>query len=149
MKGISTFLTCAFHYVFISPPPLPPLSMRCIILLAYVPLPAWSISGFYFNRKPLTTFDATVNGVNELDLKLQEIRNGELQCIVEEASKLREQATDVHEAMEEVNSYLNRLHDLCSEVNLVSDFFQYELGLVIILLPKRDVVDMYILLFEL
>ena len=36
---------------------------------------------------------------------------------MDEASKLREQATDVHEAMEEVNSYLNRLHDLCAEVS--------------------------------
>ena len=68
-------------------------------------------------RKPQTTFDATVNGVNELDLKLQDIRQTELQSIVEEASKLREQATDVHEAMEDVNNYLNRLHDLCAEVN--------------------------------
>jgi len=66
-------------------------------------------------RKPQTTFDATVNGVNELDLKLQDIRQTELQSIVEEASKLREQATDVHEAMEDVNNYLNRLHDLCAE----------------------------------
>ena len=54
--------------------------------------------------------------MNELDLKLQEIREAELQSIVEEASKLREQATDVHEAMEEVNNYLNRLQDLCAEV---------------------------------
>ncbi|XP_065071964.1 myoferlin-like isoform X2 [Rhopilema esculentum] len=65
--------------------------------------------------KPLPAFDATVNGVNELDLKLQEIRNAELQQIVAEARNLREQATDVHEAMEEINSYLNRLHDLCTE----------------------------------
>lgn len=65
----------------------------------------------------MTTFDATVNGVNELDLKLQEIRTAELQCIRDEASKLREQATDVNEAMEEVNNYLNRLNDLCTEVN--------------------------------
>ena len=73
----------------------------------------------FLPRKPLTCFDATVNGVNELDLKLQEIRRAELQLIVDEASKLREQATDVHEAMEEVNNYLNRLQDLCAEVKLV------------------------------
>lgn len=69
-----------------------------------------------FHRKPLPSFDATVNGVNELDLKIQEIRIGELAGIVEEASKLREQATDVNEAMEEVNNYLNRLHDVALEV---------------------------------
>lgn len=57
-----------------------------------------------------------MNGVNELDLKIQEIRIGELAGIVEEASKLREQATDVNEAMEEVNNYLNRLHDVALEV---------------------------------
>ena len=73
-----------------------------------------------FIRKPLPQFDATMNGVNELDLKLQEIRNGELASIAEDASKLREQATDVNEAMDEVNNYLNRLHDLCTEVSLSS-----------------------------
>ena len=72
----------------------------------------------FASRKPLPVFDATMNGVNELDLKLQEIRTAELAIVLEDASKLREQATDVNEAMEEINTYWNRLHDLCSEVCL-------------------------------
>ena len=67
-----------------------------------------------------------MNGVNELDLKLQEIRNADLQQIVAEARNLREQATDVHEAMEEINNYLNRLHDLCTEVSMCADVVYYE-----------------------
>ena len=34
-----------------------------------------------------------------------------------EATQLREQATDVFETMEIIDSYLNRLKDLCIEVN--------------------------------
>jgi len=66
-------------------------------------------------QSPLPRFDATKNGVNELDLKLQEIRNDELECIVSEARVLREQATDITEAMNDIDGYLHRLTELCDE----------------------------------
>ena len=61
-------------------------------------------------------FDATVNGVNELDLQMQDIRKDEMEALVEEATLLREQATDLNEAMEVINSYLEKLEALCVEV---------------------------------
>ena len=61
-----------------------------------------------------------MNGVNELDLNLQKIRNRELKLIAEEATKLREQPKDVKGTMDEIHNYLNRLHDLRSEVSLFS-----------------------------
>ncbi|XP_057307144.1 myoferlin-like [Hydractinia symbiolongicarpus] len=66
-------------------------------------------------RTPLPAFDATMNGVNELDLKMQEIRQVELANLVDEATTLREQATDIHEAMEVIDGYLGRVRDLCIE----------------------------------
>ena len=74
-----------------------------------------------FHRIPLPSFDATLNGVNELDLKMQEIRQVELANLVEEAGVLREQATDINEAMEVIDGYLRRIKDLCIEVR----FFNY------------------------
>ena len=57
-----------------------------------------------------------MNGVNELDLKMQEIRQAELAFLVNEATTLREQATDINEAMEVISGYLGILNDLCIEV---------------------------------
>ena len=54
--------------------------------------------------------------MNELDLKVQSIRTCEMEALEKEAIQLREQATDVFETMEIIDSYLNRLKDLCSEV---------------------------------
>ena len=68
-------------------------------------------------------FDATLNGVNELDLKIQEIRQEELLVLVNEASTLREQATDINEAMDTIDGYLRRLRDLCDEVSRCHTFF--------------------------
>ena len=69
-----------------------------------------------FFRQPLPVFDSTVNGVNELDLKNQEIRLSEMALLVEEATVLRESATDVNEAMDGVHGYLLRLKELVIEV---------------------------------
>jgi len=65
--------------------------------------------------QPLPVFDSTVNGVNELDLKNQEIRLSEMALLVEEATVLRESATDVNEAMDGVHGYLLRLKELVIE----------------------------------
>lgn len=54
--------------------------------------------------------------MNELDLKVQSIRLCEMEALEKEAIQLREQATDVFETMEIIDSYLNRLKDLCIEV---------------------------------
>jgi len=57
-----------------------------------------------------------VNGVNELDLQMQDIRKGEMEALAEEATVLREQATDINEAMEVISSYLDKMDCLCMEV---------------------------------
>lgn len=54
--------------------------------------------------------------MNELDFKVQSIRTCEMEALEKEAIQLREQATDVFETMEIIDSYLNRLKDLCIEV---------------------------------
>lgn len=66
---------------------------------------------------PFPKFDATMNGVNELDLQMQEIRQGELEALCEAASLLREQATDISEALEVIGGYLGKIQDLCVEVS--------------------------------
>ena len=78
------------------------------------------INILFFDRTPLPKFDATLNGVNELDLQMQDIRRDEMSALSEEASLLREQATDINEAMEVINSYLDKMQTLCLEVSLHS-----------------------------
>ncbi|XP_048584840.1 myoferlin isoform X2 [Nematostella vectensis] len=66
-------------------------------------------------RKPLPKIDNNTPGVNDLDLKLQEVRLMEKLSISEEAIKLRESATDVREALGEIEGFLQRLRDLTVE----------------------------------
>ena len=53
---------------------------------------------------------------NELDRQLRDYRETELEHIHKEASKLREVATDVNEALNEVENYLATLQNLQIEV---------------------------------
>ncbi|XP_068709292.1 myoferlin-like isoform X2 [Montipora foliosa] len=69
----------------------------------------------YDCKKPLQKVDSVTPGVNELDLKIQEIRIMEKLTIMEEASKLRESATDVAEAMCEIEVYMQRIKDIAVE----------------------------------
>ena len=57
-----------------------------------------------------------MNGVNELDLQMQDIRRDEMAALSEEASLLREQATDIMEAMDNISNYLDKMETLCVEV---------------------------------
>ena len=53
---------------------------------------------------------------NELDKQNLYYREGELETISKEASALRENATDINEALSEVENYLGTLDNLCIEV---------------------------------
>lgn len=53
---------------------------------------------------------------NELDLQLRQFRLTELRYIVEEATKLRETATNIDEALVDVENYLASLKNLTIEV---------------------------------
>lgn len=53
--------------------------------------------------------------VNRLDEKLREERKGELASIELEATELKDKATDVEEALAEVEGFLERLKDLAKE----------------------------------
>ena len=70
---------------------------------------------FIFHSVELPKFQATDNGVNELDLKIQETRSDELLCLKEEALNLREHATDAQEALDTIDGYLKRVECLCEE----------------------------------
>ena len=70
---------------------------------------------FVFHSVELPKFQATDNGVNELDLKIQETRSDELLCLKEEALNLREHATDAQEALDTIDGYLKRVEGLCEE----------------------------------
>ncbi|XP_028412829.1 myoferlin-like isoform X1 [Dendronephthya gigantea] len=66
-------------------------------------------------KKPLPSINAKTPGVNELDLHLHEARVLEMISISEEAAKLRECATDISEALSEINGFLIRLKDIAIE----------------------------------
>lgn len=65
--------------------------------------------------KPLPELNAKTPGVNDLDLKIKETRDSELQAIVEEATKLRSSATDVDEALGVIEDLLKKLRLLTVE----------------------------------
>lgn len=71
---------------------------------------------FDFNSKPLPEADSTKDKTNDLDRKKYQMRCNALEAIVAEASKLREHATDVQEAIDEVEGYVNVLKNLAVEV---------------------------------
>lgn len=69
-----------------------------------------------------------VDGVhmqNDLDIQMRQFRISEMGYIVDEASKLRETATDIDDALAEVESYLATLKNLSVEVqsHVISEFF--------------------------
>lgn len=55
----------------------------------------------------------------ELDNLLASYREGELEAIVEMATTLKENATDVNDALSEVENYLQMLKNLAVEVGIV------------------------------
>ncbi|XP_022096608.1 dysferlin-like isoform X4 [Acanthaster planci] len=66
-------------------------------------------------REPLPAIDPTKDKANILDQRRFDTRTACLATIVEEATKLRENATDVSEAMEEIQGYLHILQELAVE----------------------------------
>lgn len=75
----------------------------------------WSGSCNAF-RKPLPDVLEDFHMQNELDLQLRQYRSTELRYIVGEATKLRETATDINEALAEVENYLASLKNMSIEV---------------------------------
>ena len=55
---------------------------------------------------------------NELDMLMAKNRAAELACIVDMASKLRQSATDVLEALSDVEGYLTMLKNMAVEVSI-------------------------------
>lgn len=72
----------------------------------------------YFTSKPLPVADTTKDKLNDLDRKKYQMRCNALIAISAEATKLREHATDVQEAIDEVEGYLNVLKSLAVEVSV-------------------------------
>ncbi|XP_063963827.1 myoferlin-like isoform X3 [Lytechinus pictus] len=66
-------------------------------------------------RMPLPNIDELKDKVNELDRRKYDRRVYALQTIANDALKLRENATDVNEAMDDVEGYLHLLQDLAVE----------------------------------
>ncbi|XP_006812923.1 myoferlin-like, partial [Saccoglossus kowalevskii] len=63
----------------------------------------------------LPQIDPTKHRANELDMRRQEMRNMELARIKAEATKLRENATDVNEVVNEIEGYIQALRQLAVE----------------------------------
>ena len=72
---------------------------------------------YYINSKQLPEPEKGVHVANELDLLMAKNRHAELSSIVEMATKLRTSATDVLEALGDVEGYLNMLKSMAVEVN--------------------------------
>ncbi len=70
-------------------------------------------------RKPLPKITEGHQVENELDRQLRYYRETELEHISKEATKLREVATDVSEALNEVEGYMASLKNLQIEVSTV------------------------------
>ena len=71
---------------------------------------------FCLNSKELPKPEKGVHVANELDLLMAKNRAAELSSIVEMAAKLRTSATDVIEALTDVEGYLNMLKNMAIEV---------------------------------
>lgn len=66
---------------------------------------------------PLPNIDELKEKVNELDRRKYDRRLYAMQAIATDALKLRENATDVNDAMDDVEGYLHVLQDLSVEVS--------------------------------
>ena len=82
---------------------------------------------------PLPDVELFKEKINELDRRKYQRRVYALQAIADEALKLRENATDVNDAMEEVGGFLHILQDLSVEVSVETCYFimlsKYWLGI--------------------
>lgn len=70
--------------------------------------------------KPLPQVKAGTHTSNDLDLKLAEYRKNEMHGLVSQAKKLRDTARDIHEALSEVETYLQTLINMAQEVRLAT-----------------------------
>ena len=71
-----------------------------------------------FSRQALPEIVQGTHAVNDLDRMLRMFRESELAHIKHEAKKLRDNATDVHEALSDVEGYLAALKNLAIEVRI-------------------------------
>jgi len=67
-------------------------------------------------RKPLPDVKDGVHTQNDLDIQMRKYRISEMSYIVDEAGKLRETATDIDDALADVEMYLATLKNLSIEV---------------------------------
>ncbi|XP_070540972.1 myoferlin-like isoform X9 [Ptychodera flava] len=65
--------------------------------------------------QPMPQVDPTRHKTNELDMRRQEMRETDLARITQDATRLRENATDVNEAVNEIEGYLQTLKHLAIE----------------------------------
>ncbi|XP_064602895.1 myoferlin-like isoform X2 [Liolophura sinensis] len=65
--------------------------------------------------KPLPKVKSGTHTSNDLDLKLAEYRKNEMSGLVSQAKKLRDTARDIHEALSEVETYLQTLMNMAQE----------------------------------
>ena len=73
-------------------------------------------------RKPLPQPQKGYHLATELDHLLSSYREGELETIVEMAMHLKENATDVNDALNEVENFLQMLKNLSVEVGFLTAF---------------------------
>ncbi|VDK71593.1 unnamed protein product [Dibothriocephalus latus] len=67
------------------------------------------------NGTKLPEWHEACTPVNELDTKIQHLREDDIKTIVEQATKLREEATTVEEVIPELKRYLHMLKNLITE----------------------------------
>lgn len=71
-----------------------------------------------FDRKPLSLPQSGYHMENELDKNIRTYREIELKDITENAERIMNNATDINEALSEIENILERLKSLAIEVNL-------------------------------
>lgn len=78
-------------------------------------------------RKPLPDVLDGFHMQNDLDIQMRQFRISEMTYIVDEAGKLRETATDIDDALTEVESYLATLKNLSLEVwsHVICECFRF------------------------
>ena len=81
-----------------------------------LPSPIFLHFSIHFSSKPLPQIQDGVHVQNDLDRQLRYYREVELEHMVKEAKKLRETATDMNEALTEVEGYAAQLKNLAVEV---------------------------------
>lgn len=96
-------------YPLVEFPAIPHQETKCIIKNPWPELLAPC-------RKSLPSLVGQSGKANELDHRRHEQRTNTLREIVDAATKLRENATDIEEAIDEIDGYLTMLKELAVEV---------------------------------